>query len=36
MRKKILTYIAKIFKYILKAVLDKLHKDVGDEKDSRK
>lgn len=36
MRKKILTYIVKIVKYILKAVLDKLRKDVGDKKDSGK
>ena len=36
MKRKILTYIMRIIKYILKAVLDKLRKDVGDKKDSGK
>lgn len=32
--KKILTYLKKIVKYILKAVLEKLRKDIGGKKDS--
>lgn len=34
--KKILTYIRKIIKYILRAVLEKLRRDVADGKDSKR
>lgn len=32
--KKIITYIKRIAKYILKAVLEKLRKDIGGKKDA--
>lgn len=32
--KKILTYLKKIVKYILRAVLEKLRKDIGGKKDA--
>lgn len=32
--KKILTYLKKLVKYILRAVLEKLRKDIGGKKDA--
>ena len=32
--KKILTYIRRIAEYIVKAVLEKIRRDVGDKKDA--
>ena len=34
--KKILTYIKRIIKYVLRAVLEKLRRDIGDKKGSEK
>lgn len=34
--KKILTYLKRIVNYILKAVLEKIRRDVGGKKDSEK
>lgn len=36
MKRKILTYLMRIIKYVLKAVLDRLRKDVGDKEESKK
>lgn len=33
--KKIITYIKQIAKYILRAVLEKLRKDIGGKKDAK-
>lgn len=34
--KKILTYIRRIVEYVLRAVLEKIRRDVGGKKDSEK
>lgn len=34
--KKILTYIKRIVEYVVRAVLEKIRRDVGDGKDSRR
>lgn len=34
--KKILTYLRRVIKYVLRAVLEKLRKDISDGKDSRR
>lgn len=36
MKRKILTYLMRIIKYVLKAVLDRLRKDVGGKEESKK
>lgn len=36
MKRKILTYLMRIIKYVLRAILDRLRKDVGGKEESKK